>query len=237
VSRKTSPGFLWPLLAVVAGAGVVTALGFIWFYAPEEQVLGVSQKIFYFHVPSAFGMYFATGLCALSSAVFLVTRKDKADALAAASGSVALVFCIVVLVTGPLWARAAWGVWWTWEPRLTSVMVLGLVLFAYAVLRKAAERTPGLARFAAALAVLGAVDIPIIHLAVRKWRGNHPTVIYKSGGLTPEMGLTFGISLAAFTVLVVVLLALRYRIEVSRREVARLTAAQALRPDGAATGG
>jgi heme exporter protein C len=238
VEQKSSSGAWWVVLSLVAGAGVLTSIGFIFFYAPVEVVLGVAQKIFYFHVPSAWGMYAATGLCALSSAVFLVTRSERADALAAAAGSIAFLFCIIVMITGPMWARAAWGVWWTWEPRLTAVLVLFLILAAYVVLRKAADRSPGMARFAAALAVIGAVDIPIIHVAVRKWRGNHPTVIGKGGGgITAEMGLTLGISLAAFTLLAIVLIALRYRVETARREVARLTAAHVLRSGGTATGG
>ncbi|MBI4914665.1 MAG: cytochrome c biogenesis protein CcsA [Acidobacteria bacterium] len=234
---RTSSGLWLVALAVLAGASVLVSVGLVFFYAPVEVVMGVAQKIFYFHVPAAWGMYVATGLCAISSVVFLVTRKDGADAFAAAAGSVGLLFGILLMITGPMWARTAWGVWWSWEPRLTSALVLFLILAAYGVLRKASERSPGLARFAAALAVVGALDIPIIHLAVQKWRGNHPTVIGKGGGgITPEMGLTLGVAVGAFTILLVVLLALRYRVEVSRRELARLVAADALRSDGAAGG-
>ena len=227
-----------PWLAAAAGAAVVAALGLVWLYAPVEAVTGLSQKIFYFHVPSAWAMYAATGLCAVASTVYLVTNAERADALAAAAGSVALLFCVVVLVTGPIWARAAWSVWWSWEPRLTTVLVLALILAAYAVLRKAAERTPRLARFAAALAVLAAVDLPIIHLAVRKWRGNHPTVIGRDGGgITPEMAVTLGAGLAAFTILALVLLRLRYRLELARRELARLAVAGLASRPPAAPGG
>jgi heme exporter protein C len=236
---KPSLSGLWlVLLAVAAGAAVLLSIGLIFFYAPIEKTLGPAQKIFYFHVPAAWGMYVGTGLCAIASVVFLVTRKDGADAFAAASGAIGLLFGILLLITGPMWAKTAWTVWWSWEPRLTSALVLFLILAAYAVLRRASERSPGLARFAAALAVVGALDIPIIHLAVKKWRGNHPTVIGQGGGgITSEMALTLGVAVAAFTLLLVVLLTLRYRIEIARREVARLTAAEALRSDEPVAGG
>jgi heme exporter protein C len=230
---------LWtPWAAAAAGAAVVAALGLVWLYAPVEAVTGLSQKIFYFHVPSAWAMYAATALCAIASTVFLVTKSERADVLAAAAGSVALLFCTIVLVTGPIWARGAWSVWWRWEPRLTTVLVLGLILAAYAVLRKAAERTPRLARFAAALAVLAAIDLPIIHLAVRKWRGNHPTVLGRDGGgITAEMGVTLAVALVAFTILALVLLRLRYRYELARRELARLAVAVVASPAPTANGG
>ena len=237
-TKRASSGQWLVLLALVAGAAVLTSIGLIFFYAPIEKTLGPAQKIFYFHVPAAWGMYVGTGLCAIASVVFLVTRKDGADAFAAASGSVALLFGILLMLTGPMWAKTAWSVWWSWEPRLTSALVLFLILAAYAVLRRASERSPGLARFAAALAVVGALDIPIIHLAVKKWRGNHPTVIGKDGGgITSEMALTLTVAVGAFTLLLVVLLALRYRVEVARRELARLAAAEALRSDEPVAGG
>lgn len=217
-------------LAAATVPAMLVAIGFVWFYAPVEAKMGVAQKIFYLHVPSAYAMYAATVLCAGASVVYLTTRSERADALAAASGSVALVFCIIVLTTGPLWARAAWGIYWAWEPRLTTVLVLGLILAAYAALRRAADRSPGLARFAAALAVLGALDLPLIHLAVRKWRGHHPIVIGEKGaGIDADMAVTLGVCFGAFTVLWIALLALRYRVEASRREAARLASAAALR--------
>ncbi|MBN1771187.1 MAG: cytochrome c biogenesis protein CcsA [Deltaproteobacteria bacterium] len=227
-----------PWLAAAAGAAVVAAVGLAWLYAPVEAVMGLSQKIFYFHVPSAWAMYAATGLCGIASTVYLVTNAERADALAAAAGSVALLFSVVVLVTGPIWARAAWSVWWRWEPRLTTVLVLALLLAAYAVLRRAAARTPRLARFAAALAILAVIDLPIIHLAVRKWRGNHPTVLGSGGGgLSTEMAVTLGVGLVAFTTLALVLLRLRYRLELARRELDRLVVAAANAPPPETRGG
>lgn len=227
-----------PRLAGAAGAAVVAALGLVWLYAPVEAVTGLSQKIFYFHVPSAWAMYAATGLCAAAGTVYLVTNSDRADALAAAAGSVALLFCIVVLVTGPIWARAAWNAWWRWEPRLTSVLVLGFLLGGHAMLRRAAERTPRLARFASALAILALIDVPIIHLAVRKWRGNHPTVLGPGGGgVTTEMAVTLGVALVAFTALALVLLLLRYRLETAKRELARRAVAAAMAPPPLVAGG
>lgn len=210
-----------PLVAIAGLAPAAAAL-WVWFGAPVERTMGVAQKIFYFHVPAAWGMYAATALCAGAAAVFLANRGEKAEALSAAAGSVALLLATVVLATGPFWARTAWGVYWSWEPRLTAVLVLWLILASHAVLRHAAARTPALARFAAALAVLGALDVPIIHVAVRKWRGNHPSVMGGGGGLEPAMALTLAVCLVAFTVLCVALVILRYRIERTRVEVSRL---------------
>jgi heme exporter protein C len=235
--RTFDPWGRWLVgLAVTTAAALLAALALIFFVAPEDLRLGVAQRIFYFHVPSAWGMYLATGLCAAASAVFLANRSERADAFAAASGSVAGLYCLLVLVTGPLWARTAWGVYWTWEPRLTTLLVLALILGAYALLRRAAERTPSLARFAAALAILGALDVPLIHVSVRKWRGNHPTVVGSGGGgMDPPMWAALAVSLLAFTLLLALLVAMAYRVERLRREAMRRQAARLL--DGADEGG
>src|SRR5687768_8925009 len=126
-------GFLSLTLVTVLLLGA--ALYLIFAVAPVEEQMGIVQKIFYFHVPSAVAMYIGFVLCGVGSIGYLVTRKDPWDAIAAAGGEVGLLFCTVVLISGPLWARKAWGVAWTWDPRLTTTLLAGLIFAAYAVLR------------------------------------------------------------------------------------------------------
>lgn len=225
--RKLAPQYLKDrpvqFLAVVTAALFAVTLGAIFFYAPVESTMGVVQKIFYFHVPSAYAMYVGFAVCGLGSTMFLVKRKDAWDALAVAGAEVGLLFCIIVLVTGPLWARKAWGVWWTWDPRLTSTLLAAMIFTAYSVLRSfgggETER-----RFAAGLAIVGLFDIPIIHYAVDVWRGQHPTVIRGGGGgLAPEMLYTLLLSFVFFTALAALLIWIRMRVERSRQELDGLT--------------
>ena len=212
----------YPTLAASAGALLALTLYLVLFATPVEANFGVVQKIFYFHVPAAYAMYLGWSVCAVASVVYLVRRADRADALARSSGEVALVFAAIVMITGPLWGRKSWGTYWTWDPRLTSSLLLALVIAAYALLRRLgrgeAER-----RVAAALAVLGACVVPFIHVSVTKWRGQHPTVLGEAGGgIAPEMVLPFAMGLVSFTVLYGALLAARLRLELARRRLADL---------------
>lgn len=208
---RPSPG--WLILTAITALLAAVTLWAIFFYAPVESTMGVVQKIFYFHVPSAYAMYIGFGICGIGSTAYLIRRKESWDALAVAGAEVGLLFCVIVLVTGPLWARKAWGVWWTWDPRLTSTLLAAMIFTAYTVLRSfgggEAER-----RFAAGLAIVGLFNIPIIHYAVDVWRGQHPTVIRESGGgLDPAMGHTLLLAFAFFTALSALLIWARTRVE------------------------
>lgn len=220
---RTRPPLGPLILAAITAILFVVTLWAIAFHAPVERTMGVVQKIFYFHVPSAYAMYIGFAVCGFGSAAYLVKRKGVWDALAVAGAEVGLVFCLIVLITGPLWARKAWGVWWTWDPRLTSTLLAAMIFTAYVVLRSfgsgETER-----RFAAGLAIIGLFNIPIIHYAVDVWRGQHPTVIREGGGgLTPEMGHTLLFAFAFFTALAVLLLWIRVRAERSRQALDALT--------------
>jgi heme exporter protein C len=134
-----------------------------------------------------------------------------------------MLFCLAMLISGPLWARKAWGVWWTWDPRLTTTLLAGMIFAAYLALRSFGAAGEVEKRFAAGLAVLGVLDLPIIHYSVQRWRGQHPTVITNSGGgLHPDMTTTLLISLATFTLLVILLLWTRARLEMQRAAVAEI---------------
>ena len=135
-----------------------------------------------------------------------------------------MLFCAVVLTTGPLWARKAWGVYWTWDPRLTTTLLAGMVYLAYLSLRSFGETGDAEKRFAAGVAIVGAPTVVLIHYSVQRWRGVHPTVITARGhGLHPDMWVAFGSAMVFFSVFVAVLVALRYRVERARQRVEELT--------------
>jgi heme exporter protein C len=217
---KTSDRIFYALSAVAAAALCVSVY-FIFFRAPIEATMGVVQKIFYFHMPCIYSMYVGAAVCLVGSAGYLWRGTQRWDSLARAGGEVAVVMGFMMLVTGSLWARKAWGVWWTWDPRLTTALLSVLVYVAYVVLRAFAGGGDGEKKFAAALGVLGAANLPIIHLAVKKWGGTHPSVVYnKGGGLKhPEMINALLLGLVAFSFLTAVLVWLRLRQDAIRARV------------------
>jgi heme exporter protein C len=186
---------------------------FIFLRAPTAQVEagGAAQKIFYFHVPAAYAMYLCGGVCFLASAAYLFGATDKRDAWARAGAECATAFGFLVMASGPLWAKKAWGVYWTWDPRLTTTLLSVLVYAAIVVFRAFSGEGEAERKFAAALGVLGTVNLPIIHYSVQKWGGNHPTVITKGGGglRHPAMLQALMVGFLAMTLLALVLLVLR----------------------------
>ena len=217
---KTSDRIFFGLSAVAAGT-LCVSIYFIFFRAPIEATMGIVQKIFYFHMPCIYSMYVGAAVCLVGSAGYLWRGTQRWDSLARAGGEVAVVMGFMMLVTGSLWARKAWGVWWTWDPRLTTALLSVLVYVAYVVLRAFAGGGDGEKKFAAALGVLGAANLPIIHLAVKKWGGTHPSVVYnKSGGLKdPQMINALLLGLLAFSFLTAVLVWLRLRQDAIRARV------------------
>jgi heme exporter protein C len=201
------------LIALTAVLALIT-LYQIFVVAPVEKQMGIVQKIFYFHVPSAYAMYIGFGISAIASAVYLAKRDDRWDALAVAGAEVGSLFCVIVLVTGPLWGRKAWGTFWTWDPRLTTTLLAGMIYFAYVVLRSFGAAGEVEKRFAAGLAIFGLLDLPIIHFSVQRWRGTHPTVITgKGGGLHPDMYPPLFMSFGLFTLLAGLLIYQRMQAE------------------------
>lgn len=213
------------IASVVVFALVSAALVMAFEYAPVAQASagGITQKIFYFHVPSAYVMYIGVAACVLGSIGYLIQRTPGWDALAQAGGEMAVVFSLVVLTSGPLWARKAWGAYWAWDPRLTTTLLGSLIFVAYLVMRSNANEGEAEKKFAAALAVMGACVMPVIHFSVQLWRGQHPTVITsRGGGLAPAMGQTLAVSFLAFTVLAAVILYLRTRLALAESRLAAL---------------
>ena len=217
-SRKSPVDLAFYGLVALSTLLFIATIELVFLRAPVEKTMGIVQKIFYFHVPSAYSMYLGAIACFVGSLGYLLTRAALWDAIARAGAEVAVVFGAIVLVTGPLWAAKAWGYYWTWDPRLTTAMLSVLIYVAYLVLRAFAGDGDGEKRFSAALGVLGAANLPIIHFSVQKWSGQHPTVITaKGGGLQhPDMKLALTLSFLAFTLLVVAALWARVRLELAR---------------------
>jgi heme exporter protein C len=221
-ASQSPPRGLYALAALTALLMLV-ALYAIFVRAPVELQMGVVQKIFYFHVPSAYSMYVGWSLCVLGSLVYLTKHSEAWENVAVAGAEVGSVFWAVVMVTGPLWARKSWGTYWTFDPRLTTSLLTGLIFIAYLLLRNLGTTGEAERRFAAGLAVLGGALMPIIHYSVQLWRGQHPTVITaKGGGLHPDMRTALLLSFLAFTCLCALLVWARARVERDRQRVLHL---------------
>lgn len=220
---KRYSGIFYALAAITAAMFVVEIF-FVFLRAPIEARMGIVQKVFYFHVPSAYAFYLGAGACFAGSMAYLFRPTDARDAFARAGAEAAVVFGAIVLTTGPLWAAKAWGTFWTWDPRLTTALLSFLVYVAYLVLRSFAGDGAAERRFAAALGVLGAANLPIIHFSVQKWGGQHPTVITaKGGGLQhPDMKIALTLGFVAFTLLAVLVIGSRARIEIVSRRLRRV---------------
>lgn len=207
---------LVPVLTVVTAAFMLGGLYVGWLVAPEEATQGVAQRIFYVHVPLAWTAYLAFGVVFVCSIGYLWRRRTGWDVVARASAEVGVVFTTLVLLTGSLWAKPIWGTWWTWDARLTTTLVLWLIYVAYLMLRSTVADPARAARYAAVLGIVGALDIPFIHYSVQWWRTLHPqSVVLRSGGpsLPASMLAALLIELAAFTLLYLVLLLQRVRLE------------------------
>jgi len=186
-----------------------------WFIvgAPYESTMGLIQKIFYYHVPSWMVMFTSTFVCGIASAMFLAKRKPGADHVAVAAAELVIVFGLIGLITGPIWARKAWGVWWQWDARLTSALVLWMIFAAYLLLRKYGG--PGSDRLAAGLALFGMANVPFVYWSVNVWRTLHPkTSVVPS--LHPGMRPAFYWCTFAMFALYVALMAARTRLEAQR---------------------
>ena len=199
---------------------MIAALAMVFLYVPNERVQGIVQRIFYFHLPAAWNTFLGFFIVAGASASYLWQGSRLSDLLAQAAAEIGMVFCTIVLVTGSIWARPIWGVWWTWDPRLTMVIVLWTIYAAYLLLRHLAGDTEQVARYAAVLGIVGVLDIPLLHIAVRLWRGIHPKI--ERGGLAPEMMWTLLTCTVAFLCLFTWMLWLRLRSLSLREEITTL---------------
>jgi len=193
------------ILFMLGFALMIAALYMVFMYVPTEKHSGIVQRIFYFHVPLAWVSFLAFFVTFVFSILYLRKRAMKWDTIAHASAEVGLVFVTLVLITGPIWAKPVWGIWWTWDARLTTSLVLWLIYVAYLLVRSHAIEPARGARHSAVMGIFGFIGVPIVFLTVNLWRTQHPTTIIFEGGLTPPMLMTLLVCIAAFTILYVIL--------------------------------
>ena len=209
--------------------GVATVILFHWmvfFWVPTEASMGIVQRIFYIHLPGAWVAFMAFGIVALCSAIYLWLGDARLDIAARAAAEGGILFTTLVLTSGPLWARLAWGTWWTWEPRLTLTLLLWFIYLGYFLVRNSSDNPERGRRFAAVVGIIGALNIPLIHVSVLWFRSLHPQpVVARVDGpsLHPDMLTTVLVGLAAFILIFFSLFLLRYAVgrmeeEVERRE-------------------
>jgi heme exporter protein C len=213
------------LLSILSYVAVMIGLYMAFLHAPTERTMGDVQRIFYFHVPSAWVSFVAFGVVAVASIIFLKTGKAKWDALAFSAAEVGVLFLTIVLITGPLWAKPVWQVYWTWDARLTTSFILWLIYISYLMLRNyVADKERG-ARFAAVFGIVGFLDVPIVYMSIRWWRTLHPSPVIGGGdgsGLAPAMLQTLFVCLGAFSLLFVTLLIFRYKSALLKDELEHL---------------
>jgi heme exporter protein C len=209
------------------------------FVVPIDQEQGEISRILYYHVPSWCGMavFFAVNL--ICSLVYLALRNKnleralKADALALASAEMGVVYCLIGMTTGSLWGRAAWGIWWTWDARLTTTLILWLIYVSYLLVRRFAAGSE-MQSLAAVLAVFGAVDMPINYLANRIWRTQHPSPVLGGGpesGLAPPIAAALGWNVLAWAAWGLAILAIRVYLERRQQRIDSADKAAALAAD------
>ncbi len=226
-------------LAVLAGLTMLIALYMMAFYVPSDRVQGISQRIFYIHVPMAWDAFLAFFIVFIGGIMYLVRRSPGWDQLARAAAEIGLVFTSLVLITGSLWGKPIWGTWWSWDARMTSTLILWFIYLGYFMLRSYVSDRERAARYAAVLGIIGFVDVPIVYMSVNWWRTLHPqAVVNLSGAAMPASMLnTLMVSLLAFTILLGYLLYQKFRIEQAKDRVADLyyarEEAETLAPEGA----
>jgi heme exporter protein C len=216
------------ILAIVTALLLSFALYEALIGAPTERTMGDVQRIFYYHVPSAWTAFLLFLINFVASVTYLIRRNAKADVLALVTAEVGVVFCTVVLVTGPIWARPVWGIWWTWDLRLTLTLVLWLIYLSYLMLRRfsTSSQAPVLA---AVLAIFGALDVPLVYFSIWFFRTQHPSPVIGGGGsLDPRMAHVLLINWTAFLCLAWLVCWTRYRLEVVKREVEEAQALESL---------
>lgn len=227
--------------AVLGLLGVAMTLYLHWmvfFWVPTERTMGVVQRIFYIHVPAAWVAFMAFGIVAICSAVYLWLKDERLDMAAVAAAEGGILYTAIVLLTGPLWGKVAWGTWWTWEPRLTLTLLLFFIYIGYFLVRSSTENPQKGRRFAAVVGIIGALDIPLIHLSVQWFRSLHPApVVMKPEGpsLHPDMLATLFVGLGASTLIFFSFFLFRYGLERMKRALdhRQMASEVAPQPEGA----
>ena len=207
------------VLNVVSGVLLLASLGMVFFYAPMEATMGYVQKIFYFHIATAWVGMLGFLVAAAAGVIYLVRQDLKWDIAELAAVEISLVFFLAAILAGSIWARPTWGTWWTWDPRLTTAAILEMIYVACLLLRQGIEDTDRRARFSAVYTLVGALSVPITFLSIRLFRTIHPAVIGTGsasslGGfdISSKMLVTMFFALIAFSVIFVTLFWHRVRL-------------------------
>ena len=201
-----------PLLSLTAGIALALCQWLIFVYAPVERSMGMTQKIFYIHLPLAWWGLVSFFTVFVASAAWLRRRTPFRDQLARAATESGLLFAVLARVTGSVWARHSWGVWWTWDPRLTTTLIMCFIYAGLLALRGLELPEERKSVICAVVGVAAFLDVPLVFVSARLWRSMHPAVFAaKDGGLEPEMRLTVFASVAAFGLFWIALTALRAR--------------------------
>jgi heme exporter protein C len=206
------------------------------FVAPADAMQGEVYRIIFYHVPSASVAFLFFAISLVGSIGFLAYRRNRpdwaqaSDAWALAGAEVGVVFCTVVLLTGPIWGRRAWGIWWTWDARLTTTLVLWLIYVSYLLLRRFVAG-PQMQTLAAVLGIFGALDVPIVYMSNRWWRTQHPAPVFggdSSAGMAPAMVTALLWNMLAWLAWGILILGIRYRVERQQQKIAEREAQAAL---------
>ncbi len=225
---RTTPRLLFAVdVIALLLLGVATTMVFA--YAPVEAVMGPVQKVFYFHVSAGWVGMLGFMAALVVGILYLITKNPIWDLIGLAAVEIGLVFMLINIVTGSIWARPIWNTWWTWDPRLTTATIMELIYAAYLMLRQGIDDPDRRARFGAVYAILGFISVPLTFFSIRIFRTIHPVVVGSNDpgamgefNMTPAMGLTFGISLLAFSILFVSLLWHRVRLAQLAEHIERL---------------
>ena len=213
---------------LLAGAVLMAiTLYLVYFWVPTDANLRESQRIFYFHVPLAWLGMISILVVTFASAMHLATRKEKWDSLAYSAAELGIVFLSLLLVTGIIWNKAEWRVWWTWDPKLTTTLILWFIYASYLMIRAYGPRGSQGARYGAVVALIGAIDVPIIYLAANLWNAAHPTVnlgplATEESSVDPSMSVALLVSVVTFSVLYAYLLSERFSLRSAESDVDRL---------------
>jgi heme exporter protein C len=219
---KSCSFILWLLTAVLFFAAGYSAF----FVAPEERTMGAIQRIFYFHVACAWTAFLAFFIVFIANIAYLRTRKLHWDWLGVSAAEVGVAFATAMLITGPIWAKPVWGIWWTWDARLTSAFVLWLLYVTFLLLRNLLPDAERRARICAVFGIFAFLDVPLVYFSIRLWRTQHPQPVIAGGqgsGLDPTMRGVLYFCWLATVALMILLLRQRYALESARHELAELT--------------
>ena len=230
---RTSPGswsrpYVRDALLIASALLMATTLYLVYFWAPTEQNLGVSQRIFYFHVPLGWIGMVSIIVVAIASLLHLITGRQRWDDLAYSTAELGVIYASLILVTGAIWGKPAWGVWWTWDPKLTTTLVLWFIYVAYLMIRAYGPMGSQGKRFASVIALIGAIDAPIIYMASIWWRTAHPALnIGPAASDAEALGssriyMTLLVSVVTFTVMYIALLTERYAMRKSESDLDEL---------------